>query len=453
MNDFVPVKRVDDSGFTPTKKVEPGPSGVMTSVIRPTLEFGGLAAGGILGSGAGPAGTVAGGALGYAAGKQAANFIEEILGYRVTPSLPEQLVESGKDILQGAEMEMGGQLIGKGLSVVGKGAAQLVGRLTGTGTASIEQAIIGSQTFKDALRGKISPQAIVDHARDALSVLKNNRAQAYRKQLAEIAKDNVDIDTTPITNELQQLMDQYNVIIKADGRLDLSRIKMGKAGRSDIEEIIDLVAKWGKKAGDRTVLGLDVLKSQLDDFYSDSSQARQFVASLRNAVRKTIVTAEPRYDKMTKAYSEATMLVKDIESNLMLRKQGMSGRIVADQTLRRLISAMKDNFALRRELVEALGNQSAHELTEEIAGHAMSSWAPRGISGTGIAITNAAIAYTLNPKFWPILAASSPRVSAEFLTIYGKALKNMNSAISRSTQQFISYEALKNGPIQQSKEK
>jgi len=127
---------------------------------------------------------------------------------------------------------------------------------------------------------------------------------------------------------------------------------------------------------------------------------------------------------MTKGYSEATKLIKDVEADLMLRKQGMSGRVTADKTLRRLMSSMRDNFEMRRELVEILGDQGGKDLSGQIAGYTMNTAIPRGLSGTGPALTGqAAFAHFINPSFYGVIAASSPRVQGEFLRLFGKGLK------------------------------
>jgi hypothetical protein len=217
------------------------------------------------------------------------------------------------------------------------------------------------------------------------------------------------------------LMKKYGVRVEADGTLDMSRTAIGSKGNKDIEGVVATIRSWGSKPGDKSAVGLDTLKRQLDDFYSESGNARGFVAALRNEVKSTITKSVPEYSQMTKGYSEATSLIKDVESSLMLRKQGMSGRITSDQTLRRLTSAMKDNFELRRDLVNIMGNQAGIDLAGQVAGHAMSPLMPRGMAGVPINIAGlGASIYYLNPKFWPIIAASSPRVAGEFLKYFGK---------------------------------
>lgn len=429
-------------------------------LYRPLLEGTGAALGATAAAGAalptGPgaiAAGVAGGAAGYAGGKAVADELDMYAGTKKRYDSPkESFAQAGNDLATGAAYEMGGQVAGpaikEGAKLIGKvpGAKavgrfiteapkQILGKLSGVGSGAIDEAIKSgknspfgnplksSTDFDKALRGELTGEDVVSNARDALNVLKDQRAASYQKSLKAIEKNGKQVDTKQIAHELSSLMDKYNIKFDAAGKIDTSRIAMGKTGRNDIEEIIKTVSEWGSKPGDKTAAGLDVLKRQLDDFYSDSSQARGFVSSIRNSVKNAIARAVPEYGKMTEGYSEATKLIKDIESGLMMRKQGMSGRIVADQTLRRLMSAMKDNFTLRKELVDVLGKKGGQDVAGQVAGHTMRSVVPRGLAGTGPALAGqAAYAHFVNPQFWPVLAASSPRVQGEFLRLFGKAV-------------------------------
>jgi hypothetical protein len=408
---------------------------------RPVLEIGGALTGATVGGAVGafglnPASVAAagalGGGLGYAGGRHMANALEEYAGLREPPTFKNALLQTAEDIPYGAAMEVTGQaapyMIKGAAQFFGKGIKPLWGGISGTGKAAIDEAIQsgikgGKTGFTDAMRGRIEGDEIVDLAKGALQTIKDKRGAAYTARLDEISKITKDIDDTPIKKELAMQMQKFNVKVNPDGTVDLSRTALGDAGNRDIKAIIDLISDWGSKPGDKTPAGLDVLKRKLADFYSDSSQARSFVASLKNTTHNTITKAVPEYKKMTKDYAEATNIIKDLESGLMLRKQGMSGRIVADQTLRRLTSAMKDNFALRKELVDVLSDQGGQDIGSLAAGYAMNSWKPHGIGGSapGMAAI-AGLSTLISPKFWPLLATASPRVSGEFLHGFGRAI-------------------------------
>lgn len=96
-----------------------------TEVVgRPILEYGGLTAGGAVGTAsAGPVGGVALGGAGYATGKKIADTIYGGEG-RETPT--QDVLQTGKDVLTGATMEAGGQVIGKALSVSGNYIAKKI---------------------------------------------------------------------------------------------------------------------------------------------------------------------------------------------------------------------------------------------------------------------------------------------------------------------------------------
>jgi hypothetical protein len=398
--------------------------GAASPVYRPVLETGGLLGGGVLGAPTGPVGGVAGAGLGYGIGKGVADRLDEYAGVKARKSTAINLLTAAKDVGTGATMEMGGQAagkaIGKGLEFAGRFGKQAIGKMTGAGTGAADEAVKGSEAFTSAMRGKTSPEEIVANAKEALSVIKDKRAAAYQVQLQGI-QGGKEIDITPIQMKMADLMKRFGVRVEVDGSLNLSRTSLGKAGNKDVAEVVDTVRGWGTQKGDKTAVGLDTLKRQLDDFYSDSSNARGFVAALRNEVKGTIVKNVPEYATMTKNYSEATSLIKDMEAGLMLRKQGMTGRVVADQTLRRLTSAMQDNFILRRELLEVLGTQGGKDLSGQVGGYAMSQYLPRGLAGVPAGMAGmAAMLQYINPKFVPLIAASSPRLAGEFLRMLGK---------------------------------
>ena len=416
--------------------------------IRPVLEGAGMVAGAGLagtagglasfGTGSIPAG-VMGGALGYAGGKNLADMYDEAVGLQDGGSMANRAKTSLADLATGATLEMGGRVAAPVLSGLAKGVGKVVkpvlGKMSGTGTETITQAIksgenatginpIKSQTaFDKALRGEMSGEEVVDSARTALNELKQSRLAAYQGKLQQVQASGATVDMQPIRDELTSLMGKYNVKIDpTTGVIDTSRTAMGKTGRNDIAEIVDTVNKWGTTAGDDSAIGLDTLKRQLDDFYSDSSQARQFVQSLKKKVSDTVTAAVPEYGEMIKGYAEATRLIKDVESGLMMRKNGMSGRITADQTLNRLMSAMR-NDGIKKELIDILGTKGGEDVMGAVAGYTSSTVMPRGIQAN-LLTTSAPIAVLskfVDPTYLGIVAASSPRLQGEFFRLVGRA--------------------------------
>ena len=207
----------------------------------------------------------------------------------------------------------------------------------------------------------------------------------------------------------------------------MKKTKKGLTGTgavSDLHDMYNMIMKWGNKPKDATPMGLDMLKRNLDQFYSDKSDVRAFTASARNKVKNLIVENVPEYSEMTKGYSQATELIKDIESNLMMRKQGMSGRITADSTLRRLTSSMREGFEMRRDLVDALSSEGKQDIASQVAGLSMSTAVPHGLFGK---IGSGGL-MALHPKMWPVIAAASPRIVGEFMKAFGQAEKETRTS-------------------------
>lgn len=427
-------------------------------LYRPALEGGGAFAGSAIGALAGietgPGALVTGAigaGTGLAAGRQGADWLDYFAEGGKAPIGKEAYSRTLGALSEGATYEMLGPslpaAVGLGARTFGKVAKPVLGRLSGVGTGAVNEAMQSSAMFNKALRGKIKPEEIVANAKGALQSLVDARGTKYRQALTAISKTKGPVDTRPITKTIKDLCKKYNISISrapnGEMLIDSSRIAMGKKGRKDIEEILQSISNWGSRPGDTSPLGMDTLKRQLDDFYSESSQARQFVTSLKNKVIDTISASVPEYKTMLSEYSEATGLIKDIESGLVLRKQGMTGRVVADQTLRRLLSSMRDNYALRKELVEVLGNKAGVDLGGQIAGYAMRSPIPVGLAGTGPMLAGQAAFAFVNPKFWPVLAASSPRVQAEFLSKFGKlvqaAAKTDKMMMQKGLTQYLIY--------------
>jgi len=130
--------------------------------VRPVLEFGGMAAGGAVGSGVGPAGTIAGAAGGYAMGKEAANLYDQAVGVRKSENLLSErgalskVAETGQNLVEGAGLEMTGGIIGKSAELVAKSpfGKYIVGKILNKPTpeAALGQVLQGKT--KDMAKGK-----------------------------------------------------------------------------------------------------------------------------------------------------------------------------------------------------------------------------------------------------------------------------------------------------------
>lgn len=98
---------VDDNGDNSSFKRN------ISDVARPILEVGGSVGGGVIGSGLGPVGTFAGGALGYSLGKSGADLVDRFLGVKEPISnIDEAAKETVGNIYEGTKFETGNLVAG-----------------------------------------------------------------------------------------------------------------------------------------------------------------------------------------------------------------------------------------------------------------------------------------------------------------------------------------------------
>ncbi|MGD0401307.1 MAG: phage tail tip lysozyme [Syntrophobacteraceae bacterium] len=404
---------------------------------------------------------VAGAAGGAAISDQIMDYlkkkiIERATGKTINPTLTEALVgpsplkEPGNygalgAATEGAEWEMGGQAAGQvlagGARMIGGAVKPTLGKLTGAGTGAIEEAVKSGESLKGnifktqtdfdkAMRGDITPQEVVENAKEALGTVKRARGQEYVSKLKEVRAypETLDNIKTSLFDKVDELAapERFDIGFQENPeggyKLDFSTSPLIES-RPVVKRALHDILTWD----DSSAAGLDALSKRLGTYVDQTrrgSPANAFMNELKSNLSDSLKAEIPGYGEMTKGYAETTKLIKDIESNLMLRPEGLSGRITADQTLRRLSSSMKDNFELRRELVNSLSSRGGEDLAGQIAGRLMQSPIPHGLRGA-VGMPAEAIAVYLKPELWPVLAASSPRVVGEFLRVYGKALSEV----------------------------
>jgi hypothetical protein len=453
----------------------------------------------------GPVPTIAGAAGGAVTADQLMNWIKQKIiahatGKTVEPTLKEALIgpnplgEEGNygaagAGVEGASWEVGGQAAGKVLggaaSLVGKGGRQVLGKLTGAGEESMAEAVrsgenlkgvnvFKSQTaFDKAMRGSILPEEIVEQAQTALGTIKEGRGAAYVEQLEKVRSDprllediksnlydkmeelsapeKFDIGFKQTSPEQRIVTDPDTGLSVVEGKGETGGYKLDFStspiiqGRAVVKRAMADIVNWE----DTSAAGLDALKKRLGTYVSQvkrGTPAEAFLSQLRSELADSLNAGVEGYKEMTAGYAETTRIIKDIESGLMLRPEGLTGRITGDMTLRRLSTAMKSQFELRKTLVDQLASRGSQDLAGSIAGNLLKTFMPRGIQGE-IGLSGQAIALYLKPELWPVLMASSPRVAGEFLRLYGKALsevRGVSPVVGKALVQFFSEENRKN---------
>ena len=338
-------------------------------------------------------------------------------------AVPQAGVKSaGKAVQKAADVIDPFTVAAKGVKGVGKGTAAVLGFTTGTGTRAVEEAAKAGyrggdqgEAFVSQMRGAAPIADVVESIKPAIKGLREQRSQAYKKGMAGVTSDKSVLS--------------FNDIDAAVGKVKDRGYFEGKskdpAAASAWQELKTTIDDW--KSGDpavyHTVEGIDSLKQavgSIRDSLPYGSPARNAANEVYSAIRGEITRQAPSYAKVMNDYEVASDLLSEIETTL-----SQNPRASIDTQVRKLQSILRNNantnYGRRAELGEMLAEQGATELFPQLAGQAMSSWTPRGLSGAlsgagAIYSTIPAIAQGVTPTGVLQLASTSPRVVGE--TVY-----------------------------------
>ena len=310
--------------------------------------------------------------------------------------------------------------IAKGVATIGKpvvGKAgqyttEFLGKSTGAGAGSIEQALKGGKEFTEAMRGRVPEQELLDTAQNALQTVKNQRSMDYQSKLAEIGKQTQTLDIAPVKKSLDTFLNSWRIGRKQDGTLDFKRSVMAKDTKTQNEvlQMKELIDDWD----DFSPVGVDVLKRNLDDFYTETGKGRAIAAGLRSETKKVLSDNVSGYADMTADYAKTSKLTKDIEKALSLSKG--SG---ADTSIRKITQILRENFTYRRDLVKQLEDMTGKDIQSAVAGIQLQKMTPRGLQGTLATSGVGAMMYFVHPALALTLPIASPRAVGEFLNLLG----------------------------------
>lgn len=310
----------------------------------------------------------------------------------------------------------------KGAQYAGKGAETLLkntlGATTGTSAETISAAYNAgknkSTTFLDNMRGNAGFDDVVESAKAGLNSMRADRAAQYRSGMMDISADKSVLNFAPVDEALQkvQSMGSYK------------GVQTNKNASGVVGEISDKIAEWRSlnPAEYHTPEGMDALKRAIGDI-RDATQfgtpARRAADGVYNAVKGEITKQAPTYSKVMGQYASASDELAQIEKALSL-----GDKTSKDTAIRKLQSLMRNNaqtsYGNRLSLAQQLEQKGGVELTPAIAGQAMNTWTPRGITGAmqkagGLGLAGASL---LNPSLLAAGAVAplgSPRLMGEAL--------------------------------------
>lgn len=258
-------------------------------------------------------------------------------------------------------------------------AKNFLGATTGAGADAVSGAYQagkrGATEFLDNMRGDVPFDDVVASAKEGLTQMRLQRQQAYRSGMAEISKDKSVLDFAPIDDAMK----------KISGMGSFKGVQINKNAAGIVDDLAKTIDDWKalNPADYHTPEGLDALKQAVGDI-RDTTQfgtaSRKAADSVYNAVKNQISMQAPTYSKVMKDYSEASKALSEIESALSL-----GNKAKADTSIRKLQSLMRNNaqtsYGNRLNLASQLEQQGGVDLMPSIAGQAMTSWTPRGMTG------------------------------------------------------------------------
>jgi hypothetical protein len=328
----------------------------------------------------------------------------------------------------------------KTASAASRVAKETVGATTGAGYGAIQEGLNAAeqggnaqQAFTGAMRNAGSGESFLGRAKEAFSVVKSNRAKAYRSQLEAIKESsavdtivgtNAQLDVTPVRTKLSQSLGDFKIrrVVNDEGEIDLdfSRSTIADpAEQAKVRRIYQDVQTWD----DFSPVGVDTLKRRIANEFSQTSDVRAIVQGVKAETSKLLKEKVPGYEKLVADYEEASDFIDDIQKNLSL-----GDKASVDTGIRKLTSVMRQNNEFRMELLKQLESASDTNLTAEIAGTALSPALPRGIIRPIIAGGSilGGISFGAMAQAFPALLAASPRVVGEFINAIGTGRRMVN---------------------------
>lgn len=344
---------------------------------------------------------------------------------------------SGVGTALGTAIPLAGPIVKGASSLAGSAAKGILGKTTGVGSGTIQQAINStlkggeeSKAFIKSLRGDVTPEKLVEEAKNGLGDIIKERSTQYRDSLSKIKANTTQIDHTPIIEKFNKKLEDFGVAQTAEGVADFSRAPGLGRYEKDLTSLSKTLSEWGTREGDNTIAGIDKLKQVIDDYRigsQDSAKFDSFVKELRNEA-KTIIRdklvangdteALNLYNNLLSNYEQKTETIREIQKGLSL-----GDKASVDTAFRKLTSSLRTNNEFRKELVQELDQATGGYLSSRIAGQQMSELLPRGLSGVigtvggyGAAMTGVGLA-----KLIPAFLSFSPRAVGELINAMGIA--------------------------------
>lgn len=345
------------------------------------------------------------------------------------------------DVAEGQPIKLGaGTYLGAGipaaspiLAAIGRASAKATGRigsevtgaLTGTSQETIEQAFVAAKkggkdldTFTNALRGKTTPEQLVNTMRENVSLVSQNRSKLFSDTLSELG-DNV-VNTQPAKDNFRKTLESVGIAIRDDGSLNFANNKLRNVPQAQTK-IAQAWAEVSKMPESLSIKDLDTTRQAVKAIKSisgDDPAANLGNMIIEDATRSVRTAGEQieGYGKMLDNFGETSEFLDELSRGL-----STGDNATVDQAYRRIATTLKTNNEQRLALVRELDEATDGSLLADISGQQLSEILPRGIFrqiSAGIA-GGAAVTGTISPALLPSLVLASPRIVGEFARSLG----------------------------------
>lgn len=325
-------------------------------IARPVLEMGGMMLGGVVGATGGaittlPAagtgaipGGIAGAGLGYAAGRQGANYIDSLTGDYQKKGMLEKVSDAGKDFVSGSLMEMGGPVMGAVLGKVVPKSTQAIDKeiknivmkairppVAAKATSSqankymghAKDAIDNIVSNKDSLilttseGGKVSgklPRSLTQMS-EAIEQTKMSIYRQYNELAQKAGQTGIRVNLNPIADELEKVATNPTLTTH---RPEIAKYALEKA---------KMLRSSGSHTPEEAQEAIRIYNESLKSFYRnpsyESANRAAIDAMVVNNLRRELDTAiettiSPGYANLKQSYGSLKAIEKDVNNRMVV---------------------------------------------------------------------------------------------------------------------------------------
>ena len=309
-------------------------------------------------------------------------------------------------------------IAGRAVARTGGAVADGLGVSTGAGARPFREAFrageTGNQAFTENMRGQVPVGHVVDMAENAVGQMGRERGAAYNASMAGVHANKTPLNFAPVVAAVDNARD-LAIYRSPSGRA----IVRDQAALDTHTRVVGLVNEFmSLPAAERTATAFDALKQSIGDIRQRTLQGtseRRVADQVYNAVRNEITNQAPDYAAAMRDYAAASDNIGE-----MRRTMSINDRAMADTTLRKLQSTMRNNvntnYGARERLLDDLARFEPN-LPAALAGQSLNTTAPRGLARISPMSIIAGGAASFNPAALGVLPLTSPRLMGE--AVYG----------------------------------